>query len=138
MKQKYFLDEITTLEIDIKKPCIIFLYGDLWAGKTTLSKHILHHILWVQDEITSPTYTYYNKYWENYHFDLYRIEKYDEFFAIGGEEILENNTWVILIEWPDRIEKYWQADVEIFLKKWEKEDEREIEIKYNFSTSSSK
>ncbi|MGB2111395.1 MAG: tRNA (adenosine(37)-N6)-threonylcarbamoyltransferase complex ATPase subunit type 1 TsaE [Patescibacteria group bacterium] len=25
------------------------------------------------DEVTSPTYTYYNKYAENYHFDLYRI-----------------------------------------------------------------
>ncbi len=130
MKQKYFLDEINSLKIDIKKPCIVFLYGDLWAWKTTLSKYILRHILWIQDEITSPTYTYYNKYWENYHFDLYRIEKYDEFFAIGWEDILENNTWVVLIEWPDRIERYWKPDIAIFLKKWEKEDEREIEIIY--------
>ena len=128
MKQKYFLDEINALKIDIKKPCILFLYGDLWAGKTTLSKHILKDILWVQGEVTSPTYTYYNKYENNYHFDLYRIENYDEFFVIWWEEILENNTWVILIEWPDRIKKYWKADIEIYLEKGESENERIIEI----------
>ena len=130
MKEKYFLDQIWELHFDIKKPCIVFLYWDLWAGKTTLSKHILKNMLGINTDITSPTYTYYNKYWNHYHFDLYRIEKYDEFFAIGGEDILENNTWVILIEWPDRIEKYWKADIEIYLKKWTEEDEREIEIIY--------
>lgn len=130
MKQKYFLDEINSLSLSLKSPSIVFIYGDLWAGKTTLSKHILKNLLWVQEEVTSPTYTYYNKYGENYHFDLYRIEKYDEFFAIWWEEILENNTGVILIEWPERIEKFWIPDVKIHLKKWNNENEREIEIEY--------
>jgi tRNA threonylcarbamoyladenosine biosynthesis protein TsaE len=66
------------------------LKGDLGAGKTTLSKHILQNILGITDDITSPTYTYYNRYGDNYHFDLYRISKYDEFFAIGGEDVLDN------------------------------------------------
>ncbi|MBT3728584.1 hypothetical protein HOF65_00670 [bacterium] len=39
----------------------------------------------------SPTYTYYNKYNNIYHFDLYKLKSYDEFFAIGGEDILDNN-----------------------------------------------
>ena len=59
--------------------------GDLWVWKTTISKYILNNLLWIKEEITSPTYTYYNKYWNNYHFDLYRLENYDEFFAIGWE-----------------------------------------------------
>lgn len=128
MIKKYSLNNISSLEIPIKKPCIIFLKWDLAAGKTTLSKYILNNLLWVNEEITSPTYTYYNKYGENYHFDLYRLENYDEFFAIWAEEILDNNSGVILIEWPELIEKYYKPDLEIILKKTVIPDEREIEI----------
>lgn len=130
MKKKYVLNNIDKLILDIKKPSIIFLKGDLWAWKTTLSKYILNNLLWIKKQITSPTYTYYNKYDYNYHFDLYRLNTYDEFFAIGGEEILDNNTWVILIEWPEIIEDYYKPDIEIRLTKTERDDEREIEIIY--------
>ncbi len=128
MIQKYFLKYISDLKIEIKKPCLIFLRWDLWAGKTTLAKHILNDILWIEGEVTSPTYTYYNKYLDNYHFDLYRINNYDEFFAIWWEEILDNNSWVILVEWPEIIEKYYSPDLEIILKKTENSEEREIKI----------
>ena len=128
MEIKYFLDQITSLALDIKKPCIIFLKWEIWAGKTTLSKHIINNILGKQVEVISPTYTYYNKYDDVYHFDLYRIEKYDEFFSIWWEEILDNNTWVILVEWPDIIEKYYEADIVIELKKTDITDERKIKI----------
>ena len=129
MIQKYFLKYISDLKIEIKKPCLIFLKWDLWAGKTTLAKHILNDILWIEGEVTSPTYTYYNKYLDNYHFDLYRINNYDEFFAIWWEEILDNNSWVILVEWPEIIEKYYSPDLEIILKKTDNPKQREIEIK---------
>lgn len=128
MKQKYSLNNISNIKIPNKKPLIVFLKWDLWAWKTTLSKHILQDIFWITDEITSPTYTYYNKYWDNYHFDLYRIWDYDEFFAIGGEDVLDNLEWVALIEWPEKIEKYYKPDIEIYLRKTDIEDEREIEI----------
>ena len=128
MIQKYFLKYISDLKIEIKKPCLIFLKWDLWAGKTTLAKHILNDILWIEGEVTSPTYTYYNKYFDNYHFDLYRINNYDEFFAIWWEEILDNNSWVILVEWPEIIEKYYSPDLEIILKKTENSEERGIKI----------
>lgn len=129
MKQIYSLKEINSLKIDIIKPCVIFLKGDLWAGKTTFSKYIIWEILWVTEDITSPTFTYYNKYKSDiYHFDLYRLQKYDEFFAIWWEEILDNNTWVILIEWPEIIESYYQPDITIILNKAEKDDQREINI----------
>ena len=129
MIQKYFLKYISDLKIEIKKPCLIFLRWDLWAGKTTLAKHILNDILWIEGEVTSPTYTYYNKYLDNYHFALYRINNYDAFFAIWWEEILDNNSWVILVEWPEIIEKYYSPDLEIILKKTENSEEREIKIK---------
>ena len=71
----------------------------------------------MKSKVTSPTYTYYNKYNNIYHFDLYRLQDYNEFFAIGGEDILDNNEWIILIEWPELLEKYYQPDLEIILKK---------------------
>ena len=137
MIQKYNINDIWNLDFNFNKGDLIFLKWDLGAWKTTISKYILNDKLWVKDNITSPTYTYYNKYegvleWEKidiYHFDLYRLNNYDEFFAIWAEEILDNNSWVILIEWPEIIEKYYKSNIEIQLFKTNNEYEREIEIK---------
>ncbi len=130
MKIKYSINNINSLDIRINKPSLIFLRWDLWAWKTTVSKYIINNILDLKCDVTSPTYTYYNKYNDVYHFDLYRLKSYDEFFAIWAEDILDNNDWIILIEWPDIIEKYYKPDIEIILKKWNTDDEREIEIIY--------
>ncbi len=134
--KKYVLNYINRLEIPLDKPNLIFLKWDLWAWKTTLSKYIIWDLLWVEEEITSPTYTYYNKYkwilnWEEleiYHFDLYRLQNYDEFFAIWWEEILDNNSWIILIEWPDIVSNYYNPDLLIEIFKIVNENEREIKI----------
>ncbi len=125
---KYTLNTIDTLQLDIQKPCLIFLYGDLWSGKTTLSKHIINTLLWIKKEVTSPTYTYYNKIEDTYHFDLYRLSSYNEFIAIGWEEVLDNNEGVIIIEWPELIEKHYSPDISIKLEKTWVEGEREIII----------
>ena len=130
MKIKYSINKINSLDIKINKPSLIFLKWDLWAWKTTISKYIINDLLWKKFSITSPTYTYYNKYDDIYHFDLYRLNNYDEFFAIWWEDILDNNEWVIIIEWPELIEKYYSPDIEIILLKTNNENEREIEIKY--------
>ena len=68
---------------------IIVLSGDLGSGKTKLTQGILSYFN-LQDEISSPTFTIVNEYNSNntniYHFDVYRLEDIDEFYAIGGEE----------------------------------------------------
>lgn len=130
MTKNYSLSMLSDLEIHIKKPSIIFLYGDLGAGKTTLSQEIIHRCIPDLEGITSPTYVYYNKYQDIYHFDLYRLKDYDEFISIGGEEILDNNEWIILIEWPELIEKYYDADIKIYLEKDLNDTQRSIRIVY--------
>ena len=126
---EYSIDKISDIKLNIKKWDIIFLKWDLAAWKTTFSQHIINNLLWVKEYVNSPTYTYYNKYLDNiYHFDLYRLQNYDEFFAIWWEEILDNNAWIILIEWPDIIEKYYKADIIINIEKTDINNEREIEI----------
>lgn len=135
----YKLADLNNFELSIKQWNIIFLYWDLASGKTTFAKHIINNLLWVEEKITSPTYNYYNKYkvpesifLKNnincYHFDLYRIKNYDEFFNIWGEDILNNNNDIFIIEWPQVIEKYFEANIKIFLEKTDFEDQRLIKI----------
>lgn len=148
-KFKYNLKKLDFLEFNLKTPLIIFLSWDLWSWKTTISKHIINNLLWIKKSVTSPTYVYYNKYKSEfpyqslgekintkqinvYHFDLYRLKNYDEFFAIWWEDILDNNNWIIIIEWPEIIKSYYKADIEISLEKTMIQDEREITIKYNY------
>lgn len=130
MLLKYNLENIKLLKIEISKPFLIFLKWDLWSWKTTISKYIINNILKNNSDIISPTYTYYNKYSNIFHFDLYRLKNYDEFFAIWWEDILDNNEWVIIIEWPELIEKYYSADLEIILNKTKNENEREVSLIY--------
>lgn len=130
MKKKYSLEEIKTLEIPIKKGNIIFLHWDLAAWKTTLTKHIINNILGINAEVKSPTYTYFNKYKESiYHFDLYRLESYDEFVMTWCEEILDNENNTCIIEWSDVIKQHFKPDLEIFLEKTQDDNIRNIEIK---------
>jgi|TARA_B100001093_G_scaffold174098_1_gene166898 tRNA threonylcarbamoyladenosine biosynthesis protein TsaE len=83
---------------------IVFLVGDLGAGKTTLVKEIIH-ALGVNDQIKSPTFTIIEPY-ENtlaniYHMDLYRINNSSELESIGLEEYLNEPNAIIFIEWPE-------------------------------------
>lgn len=122
-------DNFWWLPIHPKKGERIFLRGDLWAGKTTLSKHIISTLLGSKIAVKSPTYTYYNKYNENiYHFDLYRLHSYSDFVNIGGEEILDNPENICLIEWPEIIIWKYQSTIDLEILKTEKEYERKIHI----------
>ena len=83
---------------------IIILSGDLGSGKTKFTEGILSYF-GLDNEISSPTFTIVNEYNNKipiYHFDVYRLSDVDEFFAIGGEEYLQNG--ICIIEWGELIE----------------------------------
>jgi len=88
--------------------CNIFaFYGPLGAGKTTLVKALLKDCN-ITGPITSPTFTYLNRYKNEsgqtfYHFDLYRIEAIKDFLAFGFDEYLEQAHSWCFIEWPEVI-----------------------------------
>lgn len=89
----------------LKKGDIIVLTGDLGSGKTKFVEGILTYF-GKQYEISSPTFTIVNEYDAKekiYHFDVYRLEDVDEFYAIGGEEYFEKG--ICLIEWGEIIEE---------------------------------
>ena len=90
---------------ELKKGDIVVLSGDLGSGKTKFVQGVLRHF-GLESEISSPTFTIVNEYTSPtvniYHFDVYRLEDADEFYAMGGEEYFESG--ICLIEWGEMIE----------------------------------
>ena len=89
----------------LQKGDIIVLTGDLGSGKTKFTEGFLSYF-GLENEISSPTFTIVNEYHNNNthicHFDVYRLNDIDEFYAIGGEEYFEKG--ICIIEWGEIIE----------------------------------
>lgn len=86
-------------------PCLILLFGDVGAGKTTFTTGFLKELLSDSQSILSPTYSYMNHYQgliPVYHFDLYRIEEESELFELGLMEYLSNQQTLRIVEWPEK------------------------------------
>lgn len=82
---------------------IILYEGDLGAGKTTFTKGIAK-ALGIKDVVTSPTFALVNEYYgeiQLFHFDLYRIETFDDLYAIGFFDYLDRG--IIAAEWSENI-----------------------------------
>ncbi len=122
-----------TIGAELQKGMVIVLTGDLGSGKTKLTEGILTYF-GLEKEISSPTFTIVNEYntpkFDIYHFDVYRLEDSDEFYAIGGEEYFEKG--VCIIEWGELIEDALPKEyVKInFSRDLENENKRNIEIDY--------
>ncbi len=92
-----------TIASQIRPGDVLLLHGDLGAGKTTLSKSIIHSLTGVDPMlIDSPTFTYVNEYSPNiFHFDLYRLTSEETFYEKGFDEYFSENT-ICIVEWPER------------------------------------
>jgi tRNA threonylcarbamoyladenosine biosynthesis protein TsaE len=115
MKENYTvktLEELSSLSKKILEDYpdkrIFIFHGDLGSGKTSLIKELIKN-LHIQDEVSSPTFSIVNEYIKDdspiYHFDLYRINDFEELEEIGFFEYLDSGNY-IFIEWPELIEDY--------------------------------
>ena len=90
----------------IKAPCVICLYGDLGAGKTAFTRGFAQHF-GIEKGVSSPTFIIMHCYSGSEtinHYDLYRLNDYDELIDIGFEEHIEHG--ISLIEWPDAFTEF--------------------------------
>ena len=89
---------------NIPRPLIIWLEGDLGAGKTSFARGLIH-ALGYKGRVKSPTYGLLEHYQldtlQVLHMDLYRINDPGELEFLGVEDLLDERT-ILLIEWPDK------------------------------------
>ena len=94
------------LAAKVSAPQVICLTGDLGAGKTAFTRGFARHF-GVDKGVSSPTFIIMHRYTGTEvinHYDLYRLNDYDELLDIGFEEQIESG--VSLIEWPDSFMEY--------------------------------
>ena len=136
MKYESFSSEATVeiasnLAKKAKAGDIFCLNGDLGAGKTQFAKGFAQG-LGIKEDITSPTFTIVHEYSGGrlhlYHFDVYRINSFDEMFDIGFDEMLFGDG-ICVIEWAEKIKDIIpQEAVFISIERGESENHRVIRI----------
>ena len=112
----YTLDEVKKVSNEIApmliKRNVLLLYGDLGAGKTTLTKSIVESLGGDPKNVTSPTFNlvhiYDTKKFKIWHFDLYRIKSEKELFNIGIEDAMTDG--VLIIEWGEITENLFSRN----------------------------
>jgi len=103
-------------------PKLVVLRGDLGAGKTTLVKGIVEGFHAASEvDVTSPTFTLIHEYRgpsaKVYHIDLYRIDTQRELETLGLDDLMGENS-VLLIEWGEKFARFErERDVEIALER---------------------
>lgn len=114
---------------------VLCLNGDLGAGKTTFTRHLIRNLQnnKFANEIPSPTFTLLQIYdyqlGQIYHYDFYRLDKIEELFELNFSESLRNN--ICIIEWANKFKKALPVDrVEI---DFEIISENSRKLKFNFS-----
>lgn len=107
----------------------VLLHGDLGAGKSVFARGVARG-MGVTGAMPSPTFTLMIPYEGNkklYHFDLYRLNDPDEFYAAGLEEFIGGDG-VALVEWPEMAEIDPVPCLHVTIRRGGDENEREIGI----------
>ena len=131
-----------------KGPVVVALYGDLGSGKTTFVQFFAK-VIGVKEKVLSPTFviiktfsldarTYADltrtnadkfKYKKLVHIDAYRLKSAKDLLDLGFKDIIKDKGNIVLIEWPEKIERYLPKNAKKIYFEVISKDERKITIK---------
>lgn len=121
------------LVADLDSGTTICLFGELAAGKTTFTQGVAQYF--GINRLTSPTFTIMKEYpisdkiiQRLFHLDLYRLNSSEDLKAFSLDEIINDPSNLIIVEWPEKFIDQMptkRIDVEINTLT---ENEREITI----------
>lgn len=119
----------------LEAPCVVYLQGDLGAGKTLFTRAYIH-ALGYPGYVKSPSYglleTYEVAGMTVLHLDLYRIEDPEELEYLAIRDLFGPRT-VLMVEWPDRGDGFLPAP-DLVLEFGESDESRFIRCRpFSFS-----
>lgn len=118
---------------NLKSGDTILYTGEMGAGKTHFTKGIAKHF-GIEKGVSSPTFALVNEYIGNetnvFHFDLFRINSYDDLYAIGFFDYFDRDG-ILAVEWSENISNLSDYLEDVWLVDISKtgEESREITIK---------
>ncbi len=83
---------------------VIALFGGLGMGKTAFTRGLARGF-GIDEGVSSPTFALVNEYRGSvtvYHFDMYRVQTWDDLYSTGFFDYIGNG--VLVIEWSENIE----------------------------------
>lgn len=129
----YIETENTAFELAQKLPygTVVALFGELGAGKTAFVRGFTRG-MGIDSDVSSPTFALVNEYRCGkktlYHFDMYRINGWDDLYSTGFFDYLDEGASLI-IEWSENIESVLpENSVRVSISKTDDINERIIEI----------
>ncbi len=107
---------------------IIAMFGGMGVGKTAFTRGLARG-LGITDGVASPTFALVHEYegkYMLYHFDMYRINSYDDLYSTGFFDYQDNG--VMVVEWSENIEPFLPKDrINVTIRRVS-DNEREIMI----------
>ena len=108
---------------------VIALFGGLGMGKTAFTRGLARG-LGVDDGVSSPTFALVNEYRGKipiYHFDMYRVQSWDDLYSTGFFAYIDNG--VLVIEWSENIEGALPDNaLRVTISRGEHDEQRNFEI----------
>ena len=114
----------------LDKKVVLAFFGGLGMGKTTFTKGLAKG-LGVTDEVSSPTFALVHEYRGKktlYHFDMYRVESWDDLYQTGFFDYYEQGG-ILAVEWSENIENALPENtIRVTFERGEDENERIITV----------